>query len=118
MPETTELLKERFDYIFYTGNSQVGKIIYEAAAKHLTPVTLELGGKRSGTFSSSSAETELSDALSECVDAWLAYNSIFLHVVAQKVTKHMPDVDTWCASVVQYDDSKSTLVPYLIMSVG
>ena len=44
--ETTELLKECFDYIFYTGNAQVAKIVYEAAAKHLTPVTLELGGKR------------------------------------------------------------------------
>ena len=42
---TTELLKKRFDYIFYTGNTPVGKIIMEAAAKHLTPVTLELGGK-------------------------------------------------------------------------
>jgi len=47
VPETTELLKERFDYIFYTGSPQVAKVIYEAAAKHLTPVTLELGGKRS-----------------------------------------------------------------------
>ncbi|XP_075760768.1 aldehyde dehydrogenase family 3 member A2 isoform X2 [Pelodiscus sinensis] len=45
VPETTELLKQRFDHIFYTGNSQVGKIVMEAAAKHLTPVTLELGGK-------------------------------------------------------------------------
>lgn len=44
--ETTELLKQRFDYIFYTGSTAVGKIISEAAAKHLTPVTLELGGKR------------------------------------------------------------------------
>lgn len=35
----------RFDYIFYTGSSNVGKIIYEAAAKELIPVTLELGGK-------------------------------------------------------------------------
>ncbi|XP_056632698.1 aldehyde dehydrogenase, dimeric NADP-preferring-like isoform X1 [Diorhabda sublineata] len=43
--ETTELLQNRFDYIFYTGSSQVGKIIYEAASKYLTPVTLELGGK-------------------------------------------------------------------------
>jgi len=48
VPEATELLKERFDYIFYTGNQEVGRIVYEAAAKHLTPVTLELGGKRSG----------------------------------------------------------------------
>lgn len=45
VPETTSLLKEKFDYIFYTGSSGVGKIIQEAAAKHLTPTTLELGGK-------------------------------------------------------------------------
>ena len=39
------LLKEKFDYIFFTGSIQVGKIIMEAASKNLTPVTLELGGK-------------------------------------------------------------------------
>eukprot|EP01080_Neovahlkampfia_damariscottae_P006968 gene6968-11134_t len=43
--ETSELLKEQFDYIFYTGSTVVGKIIMKAAAEHLTPVTLELGGK-------------------------------------------------------------------------
>lgn len=43
--ETTTLLAERFDHIFYTGNGTVGRIVMEAAAKHLTPVTLELGGK-------------------------------------------------------------------------
>lgn len=43
--ETTEILKLRFDKIFFTGSPQVGKIIYKAAAEHLTPVTLELGGK-------------------------------------------------------------------------
>lgn len=42
---TQALLKERFDYIFFTGGERVGKIIAEAAAKNLTPVTLELGGK-------------------------------------------------------------------------
>lgn len=42
---TTALLAEHFDYIFYTGNTTVGRIVMEAAAKHLTPVTLELGGK-------------------------------------------------------------------------
>ena len=46
VPETTALLEERFDYIFYTGNTQVAKIIAVAAAKYLTPTTLELGGKR------------------------------------------------------------------------
>ena len=43
--ETTVLLKERFDHIFYTGNTAVAKIISKAAAVHLTPVVLELGGK-------------------------------------------------------------------------
>ncbi|XP_076238719.1 aldehyde dehydrogenase type III isoform X5 [Calliopsis andreniformis] len=43
--DTTELLKQRFDYIFYTGSTAVGKIIRDAANKFLTPVTLELGGK-------------------------------------------------------------------------
>ncbi len=43
--EMTEILKERYDYIFFTGSVAVGKVIMEAAAKHLTPVTLELGGK-------------------------------------------------------------------------
>ena len=43
--ETTELLKHKFDHILYTGNGAVGKIIMTAAAKYLTPVTLELGGK-------------------------------------------------------------------------
>ena len=43
--ETTELLAQNFDYIFYTGNGVVGRIVMEAAAKNLTPVTLELGGK-------------------------------------------------------------------------
>ncbi|MCG2461790.1 aldehyde dehydrogenase [Flavobacteriaceae bacterium F89] len=40
-----ELLAQRWDYIFFTGSTQVGQIVYKSAAKHLTPVTLELGGK-------------------------------------------------------------------------
>lgn len=43
--ETTELLKLKFDKIFFTGSTKVGKIVYKAAAENLTPVTLELGGK-------------------------------------------------------------------------
>lgn len=42
---TQEYLQEKYDHIFYTGSTHVGKIIYEQAAKQLTPVTLELGGK-------------------------------------------------------------------------
>jgi aldehyde dehydrogenase (NAD+) len=45
VPETTALLAEKWDYIFYTGNGAVGRVVMQAAAKHLTPVTLELGGK-------------------------------------------------------------------------
>ncbi|MCP3985025.1 MAG: aldehyde dehydrogenase family protein [bacterium] len=45
VPETTALLEEHFDHIFYTGNGHVGRVVMEAAAKNLTPVTLELGGK-------------------------------------------------------------------------
>jgi len=40
-----QLLAEKFDHIFFTGGTAIGKIVMEAAAKHLTPVTLELGGK-------------------------------------------------------------------------
>lgn len=39
------LLDKKFDYIFYTGSVSVGKLIMEKASKHLTPITLELGGK-------------------------------------------------------------------------
>lgn len=42
---TTKLLEERFDFILYTGSTNVGRIVAQAAAKHLTPTVLELGGK-------------------------------------------------------------------------
>ncbi|NEP88710.1 MAG: aldehyde dehydrogenase [Okeania sp. SIO2C2] len=42
---TQQLLAEKFDHIFFTGGKKVGKIVMEAAAKNLIPVTLELGGK-------------------------------------------------------------------------
>jgi aldehyde dehydrogenase (NAD+) len=43
--ETTALLEQRFDHILYTGNGRVARVVMRAAAEHLTPVTLELGGK-------------------------------------------------------------------------
>lgn len=43
--ETQTLLNQKFDYIFFTGSTNVGKVIMKAAAENLTPVTLELGGK-------------------------------------------------------------------------
>ena len=43
--ENADLLEQKFDYIFFTGGVTVGKLVMEKASKHLTPVTLELGGK-------------------------------------------------------------------------
>ncbi|KAH6918157.1 aldehyde dehydrogenase [Coprinopsis sp. MPI-PUGE-AT-0042] len=45
VPETTKVLELQWDHILFTGSGRVGKIVATAAAKHLTPVTLELGGK-------------------------------------------------------------------------
>ncbi|KAF8711186.1 hypothetical protein HU200_029199 [Digitaria exilis] len=45
VPETSALLEQRWDKIFYTGNGTVARIVLAAAAKHVTPVALELGGK-------------------------------------------------------------------------
>ncbi len=71
IPETTALLNERFDHIFYTGNGTVGKIVMRAAAEHLTPITLELGGK-SPAIVASSADVPVSArriAWGKCVNA-------------------------------------------------
>lgn len=54
IPETTALLAQRWDHIFYTGHGSTGRIVMAAAAKNLTPVTLELGGK-SPTYVDASA---------------------------------------------------------------
>ena len=43
--ENAALLEEKFDYIFFTGGKSVGQLVLQKAARHLTPVTLELGGK-------------------------------------------------------------------------
>lgn len=45
VPETTELLTQRFDHIVYTGGGRVARVVMRSAAEHLTPITLELGGK-------------------------------------------------------------------------
>ena len=50
IPETTALLEQRYDKIFFTGSPKVGKIVHKAAAEHLTDVTLELGGKNPAIF--------------------------------------------------------------------
>lgn len=57
--ETTELLNQKFDKIFFTGSPTVGRIVYMAAANNLTPVTLELGGK-SPAFITESCDMKMS----------------------------------------------------------
>ncbi|GAB4855726.1 Aldehyde dehydrogenase 3 member I1, chloroplastic [Ancistrocladus abbreviatus] len=52
VPETSALLEQKWDKIFYTGSGRVGRIVMAAAAKHLTPVLLELGGKCPGVVDS------------------------------------------------------------------
>src|ERR1700677_3928678 len=54
VPETTALLKQKWDHIFFTGGPTVARIVMTAAAKHLTPVVLELGGKNPTIVHSSS----------------------------------------------------------------
>jgi aldehyde dehydrogenase (NAD+) len=56
--ETTELLEQRWDHIFFTGSTSVGRVVAEAAARHLTPTTLELGGK-SPTYVHASADLDV-----------------------------------------------------------
>jgi aldehyde dehydrogenase (NAD+) len=58
VPETTGLLAQKWDLIFFTGSPQVGKIVHQAAAKNLTPCVLELGGKNP-TIVHSSANLEV-----------------------------------------------------------
>lgn len=58
VPETTALLAQRLDHILYTGNGTVGRVVLAAAVQHLTPVTLELGGK-SPTYVDESADLEV-----------------------------------------------------------
>jgi aldehyde dehydrogenase (NAD+) len=58
VPETTALLEEKWDHIFFTGSPPIGKVVMAAAAKHLTPVVLELGGK-SPTIVHSSANLKV-----------------------------------------------------------
>ena len=59
VPETTHVLSLRWAHIFYTGNSRVGRIVATAAGRHLTPVTLELGGKSPAVVADDIGEAEM-----------------------------------------------------------
>jgi aldehyde dehydrogenase (NAD+) len=94
---TSQLLQERFDKIFFTGSTRVGKIYHQAAAEHLTPITLELGGK-SPVFVTPSANLKVAakrivwgkfiNAGQTCI----APDYIYVHrSVKQEFTKHLID---------------------------
>ena len=97
MDITTALLQQRFDHVFYTGGSTVGKIVMRAAAEHLTSVTLELGGKRQVNYcmksilAASSLHTELKSLDSACnqflfsTSPCVIDNNCDLNVVAKRI---------------------------------
>lgn len=78
------LLDQRFDFIFYTGSPQVGKVVMKAAAEHLTPVVLELGGKNPCIIDKDANLdiTAARVAFGKCINAGqtcLAPDYIFIH---------------------------------------
>ena len=110
--ETTAILKLRFDKIFFTGSPRVGKIVYKAAAEHLTPVTLELGGK-SPAFVTENADLQVAarrivwgkfiNAGQTCVAPDYLYvaeniKEKFLKVLIQEIKKrnYTDNVDHYC----------------------
>lgn len=113
----TALLNERWDKIFYTGGERVGKIVALAAAKNLTPVTLELGGK-SPCVVDASANVELAaqrivwgkfwNAGQTCIapDYVLAHTSIAPALIAAMKRQ----IDTFYPPTAQTDDRLATIV--------
>jgi len=95
VPETQALLSEKFDYVFFTGSTEVGRIVYQAAAKHLTPVTLELGGKSpciidERTHIEYSAKRIMSGKLMNCGQTCIAPDYLLVHEkVKDKIVAEM-----------------------------
>ncbi|KAI9345914.1 Aldehyde/histidinol dehydrogenase [Pilaira anomala] len=115
--QTTALLKERFDHIFYTGNSHVGKIVMTAAAKYLTPVTLELGGK-SPAIIAQDADMQISAnriAFGKCYNAGQICIGVDYVLVPKSrlnefVTAFKKTVETWYGKNPQQSDSYARIV--------
>eukprot|EP00933_Yihiella_yeosuensis_P061851 TRINITY_DN64716_c0_g1_i1.p1 TRINITY_DN64716_c0_g1~~TRINITY_DN64716_c0_g1_i1.p1 ORF type:complete len:532 (-),score=97.34 TRINITY_DN64716_c0_g1_i1:450-2045(-) len=72
---STELLKRKWDHIFYTGGGAVGKVVMTAAAKHLCPVTLELGGKCPCIVDRGLSSSQLKTAANRIVSSALFFNA-------------------------------------------
>ncbi|PWV71016.1 aldehyde dehydrogenase (NAD+) [Nocardia neocaledoniensis] len=84
--ETTELLEQRFDHIVFTGSGTVGRVVMRAAAEHLTPVTLELGGKSPVWFDDDDNIEEVARRL-----AWAKYTNAGQTCVAPDYVMTTPD---------------------------
>ncbi len=84
LPTSTALLELPFDHIFFTGSPAVGKVVMTAAAKHLTSVTLELGGKSPVIVDETAnlrqaAEVMLWGKLTNCGQICVAPDHVFVH---------------------------------------
>lgn len=85
VPVTTELLGMKWDKVFFTGSTRVGKIVLKAAAEHLTPVSLELGGKSPTVIDESVTDLDLAAqrvAWGKCVNAGqtcIAPDYVYVH---------------------------------------
>jgi acyl-CoA reductase-like NAD-dependent aldehyde dehydrogenase len=96
---TTEILKYRWDKIFFTGSTRVGKIVMRAAAEHLTPVSLELGGKSPTIVDADVGDLQLAATRimwGKCLNAGqtcIAPDYVFCH---EKVSSFM----CWCCAIL------------------
>src|SRR5690606_8894277 len=84
LPTSTALLELPFDHIFFTGSPNVGKVVMAAAAKHLTSVTLELGGKSPVIIDETAnvrqaAEVVLWGKLTNCGQICVAPDHVHVH---------------------------------------
>ncbi|KAG6422777.1 hypothetical protein SASPL_113158 [Salvia splendens] len=94
--ETTALLEQKWDKILYTGGGKVGRIVLSAAAKHLTPVILELGGKCPVVVDSTVNLKTYEDYI-ENINI-ISYNDVNFYTLVEKVAARRIIGGKWCAN--------------------
>ncbi len=117
VPETTALLRVRWDHILYTGSGAVGRVVYQAASKYLTPVTLELGGK-SPVYVDKTAKIDvavnriLSTKLTNCGQICIAPDYCLVHetVIKEFVETLKQRAKTWLGDQPQKSESYSRII--------
>ena len=107
---STELLKQRFDHIFFTGSPNVGKIVMRAAAEHLTSITLELGGKSPTIIDKSAnikraAKKIVAGKFTNAGQACISHDYIYVH--KDKRDEFIAEFKNKIDSVFGRDTSKS-----------